>query len=172
MALTNVLQTYGDSSIVTDVVRDSIEYITAKEDGIYSMLGKTQALAMVHSYMTDTYATAGSLAVEQGADFTASATTTPSLITNIVEEIAKEIMVTRPQVAVSHFTGQNEFERQTQKALVDFSNGLEFDLVRATLASGVSGTVAKMSKLCKRLLEMIQLGIWRNLAFAPCVALA
>jgi hypothetical protein len=145
MAQTAVLQTYGDSSIVTDVVRDAIEYITAKEDGIYSLLGKTQALAMVHSYMTDTYATAGSLATEQGQDFTFSTRTTPSLLTNIVEEMAQPLRVTRPQVAVSHFTGENELERQTRKALVEFSNGLEFDLVRSTLTSGVSGTVAKMA---------------------------
>jgi hypothetical protein len=36
----------------------------------------------------------------------------------------------------------NELDRQLTKSLKDWGNALEFDLVRATLASGVSGTVA------------------------------
>lgn len=145
MALTNILQTYGDATIKTDVVLDSVEIISAREDGIFSMLGKTQAIAMVHSYAVDTLATAASLAVEQGADFSYSARTAPTLLSNIVQEVAQPIRVTRPQVAAEHYHGQNELERQTAKGLMEFTNGVEFDLVRSTLVSGVSGTVAKMA---------------------------
>lgn len=143
--VSNVVQTYGDSTIKTDIVLDSVEILSAREDGIFSMLGKTSAIAMVHSYPVDTLATPGSLAVEQGSDFSFSARSTPSLLTNIVEEVAQPIRVTRPQVATQHYHGQNELERQTAKALMEFSNGVEFDLVRSTLVSGVSGTTAKMS---------------------------
>jgi hypothetical protein len=145
MALTNILQTYGDSNIKTDVVLNSVEILSAVEDGIFSKLGKTRAIAMVHSYATDTLATAGSLAVEQGADFTYSARTTPTNLTNLVQEVAQPLRVTRPQVASQHFHGESELERQTSKALKEFTNGVEFDLVRSTLVSGVSGTVAKMN---------------------------
>lgn len=145
MALTNILQTYGDSTIKTDIVLNSVEIISAREDGIFSMLGKTNAIGMVHSYSVDTLATAGSLAVEQGQDFTYSARTTPSLLTNLVQEVAQPIRVTRPQIAAEHYHGQNELERQTAKGLMEFTNGVEFDLVRSTLVSGVSGTVAKMA---------------------------
>lgn len=145
MAQTGVLQTYGDSTIKTDIVLNSVEIISAREDGIFSMLGKTEAIAMVHSYPVDTLATAGSQAVEQGQDFTYLARTTPTLLTNIVEEIAIPIRVTVPQQTVQHYHGQNELDRQLAKGLIEFSNAVEFDLVRATLASGVSGTVAKMS---------------------------
>jgi len=145
MASTAILDTYGDVSIKTDVVLNSIEYISAKENGIFSMLGTTNAISMVHSYSVDTYATAGSLAVAQGADFTFGARTTPTLLTNLIEEIAQPVAVTRPQIEVQHFHGENEMERQLAKGLVEFSNAAEFDLVRSTLVSGVSGTVAKMS---------------------------
>lgn len=138
-------QTYGDTSIKTDIVLNSVEILSATEDGIFSMLGKTNAIAMIHSYSVDTLATAGSLAVEQGADFTYSARTTPTLLTNIVEEIAQPIRVTRPQVAVQHFHGENELQRQLSKGLKEFSNGMEYDLVRSTLTSGISGSVAKMN---------------------------
>ncbi len=145
MAVSNVLQTYGDTNIVTDVVRNAIEMISAKEDGIYSMLGKTQALAMVHSYQNDTLLTVGSLATEQGADFNYAALTTPTLITNLVQEVTMAVRVTRPQTAVQHFSGTNELSRQLSKGMSNWTNSVEFDLVRSTLVSGVSGTAQKMN---------------------------
>ncbi len=145
MSTTNILDTYGDVTIKTDIVLDSVEILSAREDGIFSQLGKTNAIAMVHSYPTDTLATAGSLAVSQGVDFTYAARTTPSLLTNLVQEVAQPIRVTRPQLAVQHYHGQNELDRQLAKGLMEFTNAVEFDLVRSTLVSGASGTVAKMS---------------------------
>lgn len=145
MAQTGVLQTYGDQTIKTDIVLDSVEIISAREDGIFSMLGKTKAIAMIHSYPVDTLQTAASIAVEQGQDFTYGARTTPTLLTNIVEEFAIPIRVTRPQIAVQHYHGQNELDRQLAKGLMEFTNGVEFDLVRGTQASGISGTVQTMN---------------------------
>lgn len=145
MAQSGVLQTYGDQTIKTDIVLDSVEILSAREDGIFSMLGKTKAIAMIHSYPVDTLVAAGSQAVEQGQDFTYLARTTPTLLTNIVEEIAIPIRVTRPQIAVQHYHGQNELDRQLAKGLMEFTNAVEYDLVRATQASGISGTVQSMS---------------------------
>lgn len=145
MALTGALQTYGDVSKREDVVLNSIEILTAEENSIQSALGRTKAINMVHSYLVDTLATAGSLAVEQGSDFTVATLTTPTRLTNIVEEIARPILVTRPEEIVQSYSGENELSRQLTKALKDWGNGLEFDLVRATLASGISGTVATMN---------------------------
>lgn len=70
------------------------------------------------------------------------ARTTPTRLTNIVEEIAIPFAVTRPEEVVQSYSGVNELDRQLTKSLKDFGNSLEFDLVRATLASGISGTVA------------------------------
>ena len=108
-------------------------------------LGKTKAINVVHSYLVDTLLTAASLAVEQGADFSLTTLTTPTRLTNIVEEIAKAFLVTRLEDQVQSYSGINEGDRQLTKALKDWGNALEFDLVRATLASGVSGTVAKFN---------------------------
>lgn len=142
MAIAGALQTYGDVSKREDVVLNSIEILTATENTVQSALGKTKAINMVHSYLTDNLLTAGSLATEQGADFTITGLTTPTRLTNIVEEIAKAFIVTRPEEQVQSYSGINELDRQVTKALKDWGNALEFDLVRATLASGVSGTVA------------------------------
>ena len=142
MALAGILQTYGDVSKREDVVLNSIEILTAVENTIQTALGKTKAINTVHSYLVDTLATAASAAVEQGADFTIVARTTPSRLTNLVEEIAIPFAVTRPEEVAQSYSGLNELDRQLTKSLKDFGNALEFDLVRATLASGISGTVA------------------------------
>lgn len=145
MAIASALQTYGDSSKKEDVVLNAIEILTATENQVQASLGKTKAINTVHSYLVDTLLTAGSLATEQGTDFSLSTLTTPTRLTNIVEEIAKAFIVSRPEEVVQSYSGQNELDRQLTKALKDWGNALEFDLVRSTLASGQSGTVAKMS---------------------------
>jgi len=145
MAIAGALQTYGDSSKREDVVLNSIEILTATENTIQAALGKTKAINMVHSYLVDTLLTAASLAVEQGADFSLSTLTTPTRLTNLVQEVAKAFLVTRPEEQVQSYSGINEADRQLSKGLKDWGNALEFDLVRSTLASGISGTVAKMN---------------------------
>lgn len=145
MAILGTLQTYGDVSKREDVVLNSVEILTATENTVQTALGKTRTINMVHSYLTDSLLTAGSLAVEQGTDFSMTGLTTPIRLTNIVEEIAKAFIVSRPEEIVQSYTGVNELDRQITKALKDWGNALEFDLVRATLASGISGTVATMN---------------------------
>lgn len=145
MATDNILRSYGDSSRKEDVVLNAIEILTATETQIFNMIGRSRAIDTVHSYLTDTLDTAASLAVAESGDYTYSALTTPTRLTNIVQNVAKPFKVSRTQRRVEHYHGQDELERQTTKALKDWGNGAEFDLVRSTLTSGASGTTAKMS---------------------------
>jgi hypothetical protein len=147
MSSTNGLLTYGDVSRKEDVVLNAVEILTAEENQIMNSLGKSKAIDTVHSFLVDTLATAGSLAVGMNTDFTLSALTTPTRLTNIVQEVAKAIQISRPQEVVQHYSGQNETERQTTKSLKDWGNAVEFDLVRGVLQSGASGTIAKMNGL-------------------------
>lgn len=144
MAIANALQTYGDVSRKEDVSRE-IEILTAEENQLLSMLGKTKAIDEVHSFLVDSLATPASAAVEQAQDYTFTARTTPTRLTNIVEEIAIPVRVSRKQQVVEHYHGQNELTRQMGKALMEWGNAAEFDIVRSTLVSGVSGTTAKMN---------------------------
>lgn len=143
MAEDNILRTYGDVSKKEDVL-GLIEILTATEDNIQNALGKTKASGTVHETLVDTLDTAASLAVAEGADFTAKALTTPTRLTNLVQEVNKTYKVTRVQRAVDHFQSEDELARQRAKAMKDFSNAVEFDLVRSTLVSGTSGTAPKM----------------------------
>lgn len=145
MASDNILRSYDDSAAKEDVVLNAIEILTARESQIFNMLGKTKAIATVHNYLTDTLATAASLAVAEGADFSAAALTTPARLTNVVQLVARPFKVSRTQRRIEHYHGDDELARQTEKALMDWGNGAEFDLVRGTLASGTSGTTANLS---------------------------
>lgn len=145
MATDNILRTYGDSARKEDVVLNAIEILTATDTQIMNMLPKTKAIDTVHHYLTDTLATVGSLAVAETGDYTATALTTPSRLTNLVQNMAKNFKVSRTQQKVEHYHGQNELARQTRKAMIEWANSAEFDLIRSTLVSGVSGTIAKMS---------------------------
>lgn len=145
MASDNILRSYDDSAAKEDVVLNAIEILTARESQIFNMLGKTKAIATVHNYLTDTLATAASLAVAEGADFSAAALTTPARLTNVVQLVARPFKVSRTQRRIEHYHGDDELARQTEKALMDWGNGAEFDLVRGTLASGASGTTANLS---------------------------
>lgn len=143
MASDAILRSFGDASAREDVL-GLIENLTAVENQFLSGLGKTQAIATVHSTLTDVLRTAQSRAVAEGADATLLANTTPVRVTNIVESIAIPFGVTGIQDAIDHFQGQTESVRQTRKALTDWGNAAEFDIVRGTLVSGASGTAATM----------------------------
>lgn len=124
------------------VVLGAIEILTAQETQLMNMLGKTSAIDTIHSYLTDTLRTAATNALEETSDYTYLSRTTPSRITNIVQTIAIPFRVSRTQQEVQHYQGQDELARQTEKALKEWSNDAEFNLLRQTLTSGASGTTA------------------------------
>jgi hypothetical protein len=145
MSVLNVLNTYGDVSRREDVVLNSVEILTARETQIMNMLEKTSAIDTVHSYLVDTLRTAASNAQGEGADYTNLGRTSPTRLTNLVQHVAIPFRVSRTQQEVEHYHGQNEKQRQLQKALQEWGNDAEFVLVRETLTSGISGTAPKMN---------------------------
>ncbi len=148
---TDQLLTYGDVSRKEDVL-PLVEILTAKENFFLNNLGASVATDTVHSTLTDTLRTAASAAIAEEGDYTNLARSTPSRVTNYVQIVAIPFTVSRTQQEIQKWTGENELSRQTTKALMDWANAAEFDLVRSTAASGVSGTTPKMSKLISSLM--------------------
>jgi hypothetical protein len=144
MAVSNVLQTYGDLSR-KDSVLPLVEILTAKENKLLTTLGKTVATDTIHFSMTDTLRTAASAAVQEGDDYTYLERTTPSKLINIVQFVAIPFRVTYAQSWSEKYTGQDELARQTTKAISDWGNAAEFDILRSTLVTGASGTTPKMN---------------------------
>lgn len=146
MAVDNILRSYGDTSR-RESVMPLIEYLTATENQLFNVFGKTKAIDEVHSTLLDTLDTPASAAVGQAEDYNIGASTVASRLSNLVEVVAKPFAVSRTQQKIQHYHGENELTRQRTKAMKNWANSAEFDLVRSTLVSGVSGTVAKMNGL-------------------------
>lgn len=125
----NAVRTYGDASRVEDVL-PLIELLTAREDWFLKNLSKTAARDMVHINLTDTLRAPATLAVEESDDYTYLARTTPSRISNVVEIIAAPVRVSLAQQWIDHYHPDNELARQTTKALFDWGNAAEFDIVK------------------------------------------
>lgn len=141
--MANILQSYGDVSIKEDVL-GLVEILTATETSVHNMLGKTSAIQTVHETLVDTLDTAASLAVAEADDYSNTALTTPTRLTNLVQIVAKKYEVSRTQQEIEHYHNENELARQTTKAIKDWHNAAEYDLVRGSLVSGVSGTAPQM----------------------------
>lgn len=144
MAETNVLLSYSDVSRREDVM-ELVEILTPKEDWFLKNLEKTTAINTVHSTLVDTLRTPASAAVEEGSNYAYEARTTPTRLTNLTQEIAIPFRVSLVQQNISHYTGQDEVARQTTKALIDWANAAEFDIVRSTMVTGSNGTTQKMN---------------------------
>jgi len=143
------LTTYTGKSIIRPDVLPLVEILTPKENWFLLNLEKSTAISSVHQTMTDTLRTTASQAVAEEADYTNLERTSPSLVTNIVEIITIPFRVTNTAEQVQYYHGQNELARQTTKALIEWSNAAEFDLVRSTLTSGTSGTAPKMDGIIR-----------------------
>lgn len=139
------MRSFGDVSRKEDVVLNAIEILTARENQIFNMLGKTEAIDTVHSYLTDDLKAAAANAQAEADDYTYTARTAPSRLTNIVQHINVPFAVSDVQRDISHYHGKDELSRQTEKALMEWANDAEFNLVRSTLTSGASGTAPAMS---------------------------
>ena len=150
MAVDNYRRTYADVSIKEDVLNE-IEMISAMEDGLLSSLPKAKAISTVHSVLTESISTAGSLAAAEGSDFAGAALTAPVRVTNITEIIRKDFAVSDTSRASSHYGFEDAYTREVFKAMKDWSNSAEFDLVRSTLVSGASGTVPKMAGILAKI---------------------
>lgn len=142
MSTDNLLRTYGDQSIKEDVL-DLVELLSAQEDGLMNVYGRSTAHAMVHQWLVDTLSTTADV-LEEGAQFSASALTTPTRSTNVVEYVGVDFGVTDAQRAVNHYGFEDEFSYQTEKALKTLLNKVEADLLRSSLVSGASGTPPRM----------------------------
>jgi len=131
--MAEILNSYLDTTRKDDVL-SLVEILTAKENYFLNNLGKNAAKETTHQTMTDTLRTAASGAVTESADYTNLARTTPTLVPNVVQIVAIPFRVSKTQQQIQHYHEQNELSRQTTKALMDWGNAAEFDLVKYCVA--------------------------------------
>src|SRR3990167_1451454 len=143
--ITNATSTLTNATRKDDGVMGLVDLLSPVENWAYNNFRRTVARDMVHFWHDDTLNTAASKAVEEGADYTYVARTTPSRRQNVVETVAWPFRITLEAIAIQTYTGKDELSYQLAKNTIDFVNSVEFDLLRATLVSAVDGTVGKLS---------------------------
>lgn len=144
MAADNYKRTYGDVTIKESVL-DQIEIFSALEDGFLSTLQKSVAINTVHVNLEEGLRTVQSRAQAEGADASLLATTAAVRKTNLTEIIGIPFGVSGTEKATSHYGFEDAYSHEAMKAMQDWTNAAEFDLVRSTLVSGASGTAPKMA---------------------------
>lgn len=152
MATDNYKRTYGDVTIKESVL-DQIEIFSALEDGFLSTLQKSTAISTVHSVLEEGLRTVQSRAQAEGADASLLATTAAVRKTNLTEIIGIPFGVSGTEKATSHYGFEDAYSHEAMKAMKDWMNAAEFDIVRSTLVSGASGTVPKMAFLTELFLK-------------------
>ena len=147
MATNNILTQYGDTTKWIDI-SPAIEYITPTEDYFFKNLRDgAPAESDVIEVMDDTLDTVASAAVSVEGDWSYPALAVPTRRTNLVQLVAKPMKVGWMQQWIRHYHEQDELARQITKKMKAWVDSCEFDLVRSTAVSGVSGTAPKMSGL-------------------------
>lgn len=143
MATDNLLRSFGDTSIVEDVL-DLVEMLSPAEDTLFRTLGKSTAINTVHQWLVDTLSN-NAAAGEEAAQFSASALNNPTRSTNITENINYDFGVSDVQRAVDHYGFADRFAYEQEKAMKSWRNFAEQELLRGSLVSGVSGTAPQMA---------------------------
>lgn len=126
---------------------DLIEQLSPAVDDLITTLGKSTAIQPVHQWQTDTYRAAGTQTVAEGSAFSALALTTPVRATNICEIVRVDLEISGTQQATAHYGMADAVAYQKMKGMQEWENAAEFDLVRSTLVSGISGTTPRMAGL-------------------------
>lgn len=143
MAADEILRSYGDQSVKEDVL-NMIENLSPTEDSLFKTLGKSKAYDVVHSWLVDSLDNNAAAANEYAA-FSALESSTPTRSTNVVEVINKDFAVTDTQRAISHYGMADQYAYQQMKAMKDWRNKAESEILRGSLVSGISGTTPQLA---------------------------
>lgn len=143
MATDNILRTFTDNSVVTDVL-DMVELLSPAEDTLFRMLGRSVAKANLHQWQVETLPSSDG-ASEEAAPFSAGASTTPTRSVNITEFIKADKSLTDRERASSHYGVADMLAHQKELAMKAWRNNAEAEILRGSMVSGASGTASQMA---------------------------
>jgi hypothetical protein len=139
------LMTYQDAARREDLI-DVIGDVSPDDNPLTTMLGTSTAKGTYHEWLEDYIARPTSVASSaEGATTTYSDLTQPSRRGNFTHIISQSFRVTGTERAVSVAGMGDPFAYQKAKALRTWKNKFEFNLLRATNASGSSGVARTMA---------------------------
>lgn len=134
-----------DSGARRESLLDIITNISPVETQLLSGLARSKATNTLHEWVTDTLATPGSNAQVEGSDATYASRTNPGRVTNWTQIVRKDFAVSDSERARNYPQFEDRYRYEMSKAMDEWKNDAEFNLMRASLATGLgSGTARQM----------------------------
>lgn len=141
---TNAFTTYPAIGNREDLI-DVITMISPTKTPVLSMTESTRATATLHEWLTDTLAAPAANAQLEGDDATAVAVVAAARVNNYTQVLTKRYTVSNTQEAVNKAGRSSEIGWQTQKALKELANDIEYAfVVNASAVAGATNTARQL----------------------------
>jgi hypothetical protein len=136
--------TYDDNARREDLL-DIITNLDFKENQLVSGLAQSAAKDILHQWLTDTLKAVATNAYVEAVDATYPDRTDPSRLTNYCQIVRVGFDVSDTERSVNQAGFSDRYAYETQKALKEWKQDLEYALMRGSLVCG-SGSAARQLK--------------------------
>jgi hypothetical protein len=138
---------YGDTSVVTDVT-DFIFQITPTDKPFFHLIDDKPASVMApyHQWQYRALSVRNPNVNHEGFVYTFTSTSRlPTRVANVLQILTKDIRISNTNQAIGHYAIPNMRADQVETQLAELGTDIEHALLRATMATGASGTARSMA---------------------------
>lgn len=136
-----------DSNARKESLLNIITNITPEENSLLKDLGKSSASNSLHEWVTDTLKTAAAQSVVEGSDASFANRTNPTRVQNQTQIVRIDFSVTDTERARDYPGFKDRYAYEMEKAMKEWNNDAEFNLLRSTLATGTGSATRTMKGL-------------------------
>jgi hypothetical protein len=111
---------------------------------LIKLLGRSSATNTLHEWVTDTLKTPAAQAVVEGSDASFANRTNPTRVQNQTQIVRIDFAVTDTERARNYPGFKDRYAYEMQKAMKEWSNDAEFNLLRSTIATGTGSAARTM----------------------------
>lgn len=136
-----------DSNARKESLLNIITNITPEENSLLKDLGKSSASNSLHEWVTDTLKAAAAQSVVEGSDASFANRTNPGRVQNQTQIVRIDFSVTDTERARDYPGFKDRYAYEMEKAMKEWNNDAEFNLLRSTLATGTGSATRTMKGL-------------------------
>lgn len=148
----------GESYLFRDIslredLQDFVSLYGRTDRPFTSVIGKTQANQIVHSWVQDVLATRALNSYVESFAFTATNPDAGLRLANVTQVMEKDVFISQSTLLFTVAGGINEVTKQVKKRTMELLNDREFNYLRATLITGNTNAARQMQGLVITLLN-------------------
>lgn len=133
-----------DSGARKESLLNIITNISPEEDSLLKDLGKSSASNTLHEWVTDTLKAPAAQSVVEGSDATFANRTNPGRVTNQTQIVRIDFGVSDSERARNYPSFKDRYAYEMDKAMKEWNNDAEFNLLRSTVATGTGSAARTM----------------------------